>query len=1266
VLLFFIFLICVFNVNAQSPINVDLAGQSYTDLNGTIVDNYEDIDISNCSSIQFSVDYAFSLPWEGSSNMESSDECPNPCNGDPENQSAGCSPCWDFMWMQFSISGIIVNEELIGEPGTTDNEQMNTYSSPIFCTNGEELADIFITNQNWAMDETNTFSSVIIMCWEGTPDIITNDPICGSDNLDLDGNVGDPSVVTDFLWTNDGTGQIDDDESEVTFATTPEDGENYTLTTTDENGCDASQTVMVEIEDIPDIFPAGPLQVCDILNDDEDVFDLTSLDDDISGGSGTVMWYEDMAATNPIGNPSNFLSDDNTVYAQVEDNGCLSLVEAVDLELLDNPDPIAIANFTTFCIGDGLDLELDEVGDFGDSWEWSGPDGFQAFEQDPVLVINSTSQAGTYTVTVTDITGMCTSSSSVSISIGNSPNVVADANSTSLCGGATLQLDETGGEAVTWSWTGPDNFSSNIQNPSISNVSGSNGGVYIVTGSDASGCSNTSSIAISVGSIIAGIGGGADLCPNECTDETTDLFFTFSGGTEPYNIVISVNSFTLPGFAINLNETIRVCHDESLVLPDIDFSADLITVSLPDAFLPLTMQLISVTDDAGCSAMIDAANNTINLDLLDAPSIVDPVPEPYCTDASGLIDLTILEDEITGGDGTLSVLWFTDEDLTNSISDPANYDSNIGLIVYAIVDDGNCFSEAIEVELTVFTTPIITINADIEDCVDPYELPDPSDIATIENENSPVYYLDAALTDGPYTPGSFINPEGLDMIYLYDNNGPCEDVKAVNFQVTIPPIINSPAEQLGGCGSIVLPFPDIDGTVVSFQYNTEEDGSGVQYDDGDEIQAIDNISLIYLIVTGENNCIVTQEIDILITTSVNFSADIPPVNCNLVILPDILPGTPGASYFTEFMGEGEMYLPGDTIEGIPNQNLDLILYILDMGLDTMCAPEVAIDFSIVQGPDLQVPADTVACGIYILPPLIGTQSDSVTYSLTRSGQMSGLNIGDTITENQLIFLIDTLNTCTFLDSFTVTIQSISFTGNDTTIQICEGFDVFNFNLMAELGNPDEGGHWNYPLIPDFNPADSTDVDLGPLPAGFYEFNYAIEDSCGLQSSSVFLEVVSMPFSGIDSVFALCPGNPPINLMELLGFPEEDGYWLQVAGPMMIELTDSTSVDFGTAQAGSYAFTYTINASLSGPYCNAVASSLIIDIEEGPNAGQDMTISACSGEIIDFTTVISPGSDQGGLFEPDGFLISGNTWNTSGATTYQSYFIDYVVLSTAQG
>lgn len=1249
----------------QTTIDVDLPGQSYTNTNTDILDSYT-VDVSECSSISFSVDYNFNQLWVGSGNMEMSSECISGCAGDPTDpQGGGCDNCWDFMWMQFFIGGSEVDSELIGEAGTTDAEMSGTYTTPIFCLDGETEASIDITNQNWAANETNSFSNVIIMCWEGAPEVITNDPICGSDDLTLDGDAGDPSVVTDWLWTNDGGGSIDDDTAQNTFATGPEDGEEYTLTTTDENGCDATSMVTVSILDVPEIFPAGPLEICDISNDDEEDFDLTTLDDDISGGTGTVLWYEDPGMTNAIGTPWSYTSGPTTVYAVVEENGCFSLEEMVDLVLLVTPEPEATSNFISFCIGDGEDLELDEIGDFGDSWEWEGPDGFEAFIQDPVVNITSTAQSGTYTVTVTDVSGNCTATSEVVIDVGDTPNAIADANSTVLCGGSTLQLDEIGGEGTSWDWTGPDGFVSSIQNPTITDVDSSNDGDYVVTVSDASGCSSSSTISISVGDITAGISGGADLCPNECTDSSTDLSFILTGGTAPYDVVVSVNSITLPGFAIDINTTIRVCHDDGLILPDVDDSSDPIVVSLPDAFLPLTLQLISVVDDEGCDAMIDPGNNIISLNLLTAPPITDPDPGPYCLDQTETVDLTTMDDEITNGDGALTVEWYADMDLENEISNPSSYDINDGLTVYAVVTDGDCFSESVEVMLTVFPTPEITVTDEIIDCAFPYELPDPEDLADISNSNNPVYFLDPALTDGPYTGGSFIDPTDITSIYIYDNNGPCNDFAEVNFMVTIPPIIESPLLQLGGCGSIILPLPELDGNVIDFEYNTEIDGSGADFDAGDEIFESDNITILYLIVTGEDNCIVTEELEIVLATSINYEADIAAENCDMVVLPEILPATSNVAYYEESNGVGVSYLPGDTLMGVNGSTLIFDLFLFDPDQDPQCAPEVPIQFNIAIGPQILLPGDTLVCGMYELPEFNSQVEGNPVYSLVPNNDTTQfLDIEDTIFQTEQIFVLDTIASCTFLDSFLVSINTIPYTGSDNTINICEGFDVFNFNLMELLSFPDEGGQWNYPVVPDFNPVDSTDVDLSVLIPGSYTLTYAVEDTCGITSSFLDIEVNPLPYSGVDSILALCPGDPAQDLMALLSFPELGGEWSQLAGPTMVDITDSTSVVFNTAEGGYYAFTYTIPGTLQGSFCNASASSLVIDIADGPNAGADIAYTACIGDVIDIVTILSPDADMNGLVEPDGFLISGTTWNTSSATANQTYNLSYIVESAA--
>ena len=1167
------------------------------------------------------------------------------------------------MWMQFFIEGSEVDSEVIGDSGTTDAEQFGNYTSPVFCTDGATEAEISITNQNWAAGETNTFSNVTILCWEGFPDIITNDPICGNDDLDLEGTAGDESIVDTWEWTNNGASSIDDPSSQITFATGPEDGEEYTLTATDENNCSGTTSVTVTITEVPEIFPAGPLEVCDIDNDGDETFDLTTLNNDISGGTGNVLWFEDDMLTTPISNPDDFFSTPTTVYAIVEDNGCQSVPEAVDLELLENPEPIATSNFIDFCVGEGQDLELDEVGDFGDSWEWSGPDGFSSTEQDPTVIITSTSQSGTYIVTATDVSGMCTGTSEITINVGNTPAADATASATDVCANSNVDLFENGGDGVSWNWSGPDGFSSTAQNPTINNITSAGAGDYIVTVTDATGCTNTAEVAITVGTLMAGISGGADLCPNQCTDEDSDLEFILSGGTEPYTVSVNVNGIPIPGFAINIDETVRICHDEDLVIPGVDLGADPIILSLPTSFLPVSLELVSVVDDAGCSAMIDPANNTIDLSLLDMPVINIPMPDPFCIDDTETVDLTSMDNEITGGDSSVDVLWFNDMDGENLIGDPSSYDPNDGVPVYAAVDDGNCWSDIIEISFEFNNTPIITVNEEITGCSMPFELPDPEDIADIEYINNPVYFLDMDMTDGPYNAGSFIDPTNITSIFIADANGPCNAIAEVVFNVNVPPVIIEPTGQLGGCGSIVLPFPDIEGDFESFEYNTEMDGVGDSYVDGDEIFVGDGIDIIYLLVFGENDCNAVEEIEILLDNSITYSAAINPVNCGDVILPGITPTTSEVSYYTGSNGTGSTFNPGDTLFADPDNSLSYTLYIYDPTQDPLCAAEVEISFTIDVTPQLIAPLDTFGCGDFIVPVIQGMPTGQVQmYGVDYNDPANAINPGQIISTDQTIYILDTIGNCTFIDSFDVTILDEPDTGSPGQIDICQGYNISTFDLMSEIGNPDQGGTWAYPQEPDFNPLDSTLIDLSPLAEGSYLFQYAIEDSCGLFVTSLNVDVVSSFNSGTDSILMLCPGDPPQQFMELLSNPSTGGEWMQVAGPSNIDLSDSTQVSFSGAESGSYAFTYTIGASFSPQFCNASASSLIIELAEGPEAGDDINTSACVGDIINMLDLISMDADTDGTFEPMGFLIAGNNWNTTGNTPDQNYTINYIVPS----
>jgi len=159
-------------------------GETYTNTDGETFDSYGPVNVSNCTTVQFSVEYNIPLGWEGSGNMETSDEC-GTCNGNPTNQSPDCittgafiNGCWDFLWVRFFIDGIEVGGDLIGEAGTTDAEASGTITLG-YCTNGTaNNASIQIVTQTWAMFETISFSNITITCIDDSPTLAPIGPLC--------------------------------------------------------------------------------------------------------------------------------------------------------------------------------------------------------------------------------------------------------------------------------------------------------------------------------------------------------------------------------------------------------------------------------------------------------------------------------------------------------------------------------------------------------------------------------------------------------------------------------------------------------------------------------------------------------------------------------------------------------------------------------------------------------------------------------------------------------------------------------------------------------------------------------------------------------------------------------------------------------------------------------------------------------------------------------------------------------------------------------
>ncbi len=172
----------------------------------------------------------------------------------------------------------------------------------------------------------------------------------------------------------------------------------------------------------------------------------------------------------------------------------------------------------------------------GVTYQWSGPGPFMSVLQNPEVT-----QPGNYTLIVTSQNG-CTSTDQVTVYPGPLISMQDFAITSVMCFGddngaiSLTTLPAAGQPPFDFSWTGPNNFSSNQQN-----ISGLPAGVYTLIATDATGCSYYSPpiIIIQPAPLIGTFGSLLPPCPGSNTGTAT---VSISGGTPPYLITWSNNA----------------------------------------------------------------------------------------------------------------------------------------------------------------------------------------------------------------------------------------------------------------------------------------------------------------------------------------------------------------------------------------------------------------------------------------------------------------------------------------------------------------------------------------------------------------------------------------------------------------------------------------------------------------------------------------------------------------------------------------------------
>ncbi|MDX1410293.1 MAG: hypothetical protein R3330_19215, partial [Saprospiraceae bacterium] len=302
---------------------------------------------------------------------------------------------------------------------------------------------------------------------------------CGNEAIILNGTgVAGGAPVVAYAWSGPaGFSSIQEDPViNPGDAAYPGPGTHtYTFTATDDNGCTATDDVVITINATPTVAAAANAVCQDIAIDLQATgtpggaaitgyawsgpfgFTSTTEDPTINPGTGTY--------------PGPGL---HTYTVTVTDaNGCTG-TDQVTVEVYTNSTVVASS---TSPICTDTDIVLNATGTDGSAaitgYAWSGPAGFTSSIEDPVITSGGANYPGagthTYTVTVTDANG-CTGTDNVEITIYGTPSVTASTTS-DICSDGPINLNATGvagGGAISgYAWSGPFGFSSNLEDPVI-------------------------------------------------------------------------------------------------------------------------------------------------------------------------------------------------------------------------------------------------------------------------------------------------------------------------------------------------------------------------------------------------------------------------------------------------------------------------------------------------------------------------------------------------------------------------------------------------------------------------------------------------------------------------------------------------------------------------------------------------------------------------------------------------------------------------------
>lgn len=554
---------------------------------------------------------------------------------------------------------------------------------------------------------------------------------------------------------------------------TPGANTSYTVTGTS-GGCNASAIVNVTVNSLPSLTLATTATaVCPAGSATLSGLGATSFTWNPGGLTGSAV----------VVNPSS-----STVYTASGANGAGCIANST-ISITVNPNPTVSASLSTPTICAGQSSSLIANGATSYTWNPGALTGNS-------ISINPTSNT-TYTVTGGSLG--CTSTATTQIVVNALPVITATASPASICTGNTSTLSANGG--VSYNWI-PGNLAGNTIT-----VSPTANTPYIVTGTNALGCSNSATVIVTVNSVpsLSISSTSNTLCGGSSATLTASGTLSYSwtpGGSTSSVIVVNPSSTTVYtvfgsngfGCSSSLVYTLVVTPTPTIVA---SASSSIICAGFTTAIsatgansytwnpgaLNGSLQVVSPSvttvytvsgDNNGCVAL-----QTVTVTVNPLPVVTASAnPSPIC------IGLTTT---LSAG-GAVSYTWLPMATIGATVTDSPTANTTYTVIG---LDAAGCPNFAV-VSVSVLPTPTVSISASSASvCI--------GSSATLTANGAANYTWSPGATTGSVL---VVNPTTATTYTLLGDNGGCNNSTTVSVGVNQLPVVSAAASPTSLCAGL--------------------------------------------------------------------------------------------------------------------------------------------------------------------------------------------------------------------------------------------------------------------------------------------------------------------------------------------------------------------------------------------------------------------------------------------------------------------------------